>query len=107
MERRGERGGWTGKEGGEREEGGGGGGGERFSGGDEEEEGAGFELYKEGAGGADSGLDGSCGESTIVFFTISFTHWLSPVLIFSCSLLQCLLDEEGGEGGGRPDRAIR
>ena len=64
--RRGERG----EEGGEREEVGGGGGG--VSGGDEEEERAGFELNKEGAGRADSGLDGGRGESTIVFFTIFF-----------------------------------
>ena len=77
-----------GEEGGEGEEDGGGGG---VSGGDEEEEGAGFELNKEGAGRADSGLDGGRGENTIVFFTIffaiSFTLCFSPFLIFSCSRL--------------------
>ena len=89
MERRwGERGDQA-AEGGERKEVGGGGGG--VSGGDEEEEGAGFELNKEGAGRADSGLDGGRGENTIVFFTIffaiSFSLCFSPFLIFSCSRL--------------------
>ena len=66
------------------EEGGGEGGGE-----------GGFESksrVKEGAGRADSGVEGSCGEQRFLFEN-NFSHF--P-----------LSDEEGGEGGGRADRPL-